>query len=87
MGGQDAEDTITDVDGSDCATHSPQHKMHILDTLQLSVLVWSGGCLSSAKTLTFICHLLSAILIFLSLKLTERKEQSLIGGDGARSYR
>ena len=46
VSGQDAEDTITDVDGSDCDkccnTFTPADIFKTRHTA-LSVLVWSGG--------------------------------------------
>ena len=74
MSGQDAEDTITDVDGSDCCnTFTPSDDLAVLH------IVFKNDS-----------HFhLSSFLIcnphFLSLKLTVRK--GLIGGDGSRSCR
>ena len=99
MSGQDAEDTNTDVDGSDCDkfcnTFIPADifKTDILDTLHC--LFCSGRGIDDLAVLHIVFskdshfHLLSVLICnthFLSLKLTLRKgPQSLIGCDGSRS--
>ena len=101
MSGQDAEDTNTDVDGSDCDkfcnTFTPADifKTHILDTLHC--LFCSGRGVDDLAVLHIVFskdshfHLLSLLICnthCLSLKRTVRKgQQTLVGGDGSRSFR
>ena len=77
VSGWDPEDTITDVDGSDfCNTFTPADDLAVI--------------LSSAMTLTFICH-----LFFLQSSFSQWETHSTQGttisnwrcGDGSRSYR
>ena len=75
MSGQDAEDTITDVDGSDCCnTFTPSDDLAVL-----YIVLKNDSHFHLSSFLICNPH-------FLSLNLTVRKGQhTQVGGDGSRS--